>query len=28
LKKLGLARQIKIAQFDPSDPRPAGVQAS
>ncbi|MHB1672702.1 MAG: acyl-CoA desaturase [Acidobacteriaceae bacterium] len=28
LKKLGLARQIKIAQFDPADPRPAGVQSS
>lgn len=28
LKKLGLARQIKIAQFDPDDPRPAGVQSS
>jgi stearoyl-CoA desaturase (delta-9 desaturase) len=26
LKKLGLARQIKVAQFDPRDPRPAGVQ--
>jgi stearoyl-CoA desaturase (delta-9 desaturase) len=28
LKKLGLARQIKVAQFDPNDPRPAGVQTS
>jgi fatty-acid desaturase len=25
LKKLGLAKQIKIAQFDPDNPRPAGV---
>jgi fatty-acid desaturase len=25
LEKLGLAKQVKIAQFDPHDPRPAGV---
>lgn len=25
LKKLGLARQVKVAQFDPNDPRPAGA---
>jgi fatty-acid desaturase len=25
LEKLGLARNLKVAQFDPSDPRPAGV---
>ncbi len=28
LKKLGLARQIKVAQFDSTDPRPAGVRGS
>ncbi len=25
LKKLGLAKQIKVAQFDPNDPKPAGA---
>ena len=25
LKKLGLAKQVKIAQFDPNDPKPAGA---
>ena len=25
LKKIGLAKQVKVAQFDPNDPRPAGV---
>jgi stearoyl-CoA desaturase (delta-9 desaturase) len=25
LKKLGLAREVKIAQYDPHNPRPAGV---
>jgi fatty-acid desaturase len=25
LKKLGLAKQVKIAQYDPANPRPAGV---
>jgi fatty-acid desaturase len=25
LEKLGLAKQVKVAQFDPHDPRPAGV---
>lgn len=27
LEKLGLAHQVKVAQFDPNDPRPAGVGA-
>ena len=25
LKKVGLAREIKTAQYDPANPRPAGV---
>ncbi len=25
LKKIGLAKKVKVAQFDPNDPRPAGV---
>jgi stearoyl-CoA desaturase (delta-9 desaturase) len=25
LKKLGLAKQVKIAQYDPANPRPAGA---
>ena len=25
LEKLGLARQVKVAQFDPADPKPAGA---
>jgi stearoyl-CoA desaturase (delta-9 desaturase) len=25
LKQMGLAKQIKVAQFDPNDPRPAGA---
>jgi stearoyl-CoA desaturase (delta-9 desaturase) len=27
MQKLGLARQVKVAQFDPADPRPAGTAA-
>jgi stearoyl-CoA desaturase (delta-9 desaturase) len=26
LEKLGLAKQVKVAQYDPKDPRPAGAQ--
>jgi stearoyl-CoA desaturase (delta-9 desaturase) len=25
LKKLGLAKQVKLAQYDPANPRPAGA---
>jgi hypothetical protein len=25
MEKLGLAKNVKVAQFDPHDPRPAGV---
>jgi stearoyl-CoA desaturase (delta-9 desaturase) len=25
LSKLGLARKIKLAQYDPADPKPAGA---